>query len=185
MSAWITRSQGSKGLQRINRLPKFTYSLETLLRYKVEIEDRERDVLHRLTYTYQLEDGIRNGLAAKYQETMHDMVAKYADKFRNEELSWFHLYLNRLTSEIGECEKRLVQLHSKIKAQKEALIEASKNRKTLASMKAKKEKEYFAEQEKREQKEIDDLIVVRYAKLESGRQSSVEILGLAGSTKQE
>lgn len=166
-------------------MPKFTYNLETLLRYKEEIEDRERDALHRLTYKYQLEDSIRNGLAAKFQETMHDMAAKYADKFIDEELSWFHRYLNRLTSEIGECQKRLVQLQSEIKAQKEALIEASKNKKTLASMKAKKEKEYFAEQEKREQKEIDDLVVARYTRSESGRQSSAEILGLAGAAKQE
>jgi flagellar export protein FliJ len=185
MSAWRTRSQESKRLQRIDELPKFTYSLETLLRYKEEIEDRERDALHRLTYKYQLEDSIRNRLAAKFQETMQDIVEKYADKFRDEEMSWFHLYLNRLTSEIGECEKRLVQLQSEIKAQKEALIEASKNRKTLASMKAKKEKEFFAEQEKREQKEIDDLVVTRYARLESGRQSSAEILGSAGAAIQE
>jgi flagellar export protein FliJ len=172
-------------LQRINGLPKFTYSLETLLRYREEIEDRERDELHRLTYKHQLEDGIRHSLAAKYQETMHAMAAKYADQLRDEELSWFHLYLNRLTSEIGECEKRLVQLQSEIKAQKEALVEASKNRKTLASMKATKEKEFFAEQEKREQKEIDDLVVARYARVESGRQSSAEIVGLAGGAKQK
>jgi flagellar protein FliJ len=185
MSAWKTLSQASRGLQRIKGLPKFKYNLETLLRYKEEIEDRERDALHRLTYKYQLEDSLRTGLAAKYQETMRDMAAKYAAKFRDEELSWFHLYLNRLTSEIGACEKRLVQLQSEIKAQKEALIEASKNRKTLASMKAKKEKEFIAEQEKREQKEIDDLVVARYARLEKGRQSSAEIPGLAGAAKRE
>ena len=166
-------------------MPKFTYNLETLLRYREEIEDRERDALHRLTYKHQVEDNIRNGLAAKFQETMHDIAAKYADKFRDQELTWFHLYLNRLTCEISECEKRLVQLQSEIKAQKEAVIEASKNRKTLASMKAKKEKEFFAEQEKQEQKEIDDLVVARYARLESGRQSSAEILGSAGAAKQE
>jgi len=172
-------------LQRINGLPKFTYNLETLLRYREEIEDRERDALNRLTYKYQLENSIRNELAVKFRETMHDMAAKYADKFRDEELSWFHLYLNRLTCEIGEREKRLVQLQSEIKAQKEAVIEASKNRKTLASMKAKKEKEYFMEQEKREQKEIDDLVVTRYTRSESGRQSSREIRGVADAAKQE
>jgi flagellar protein FliJ len=166
-------------------LPKFTYNLETLLRYREEIEDRERDELHRLTYKHQVEDNVRNGLSDKLYETMHDLAAMCADVSRDQELTWFHLYLNRLTREIRECEQHLAQLKSEIETQKEAVIEASKNRKTLASMKAKKEKEFFMDQEKREQKEIDDLVVARYKKSESGRQGSAQILRREGSAKHE
>jgi flagellar protein FliJ len=156
-------------------LAKFKYSLETLLRYRQEIEDRERDALHRLTYKLQVEENIRRELETKSRETMCDMAAMCADRSRDHELTWFHRYLNRLTGEMKESDKRLVQLTAEIQAQKEAVIEASKNRKTLASMKTKKEKEFSLELERREQKEIDDLVVTRYSKAESvsGRPSGM------------
>jgi flagellar protein FliJ len=166
-------------------LQKFRYSLETLLRYREEIEDRERDALHRLIYSRQVEDNIRNGLASKLQETMHDLVAMCADKSRDHELTWFHLYLNRLTREMGESDQRLAQLKSEIQAQKEAVIEASKNRKILAAMKAKKEKGFLLETDRREQKEIDDLVVTRYTKAEPGRAISAEIHSVNGIAEHE
>lgn len=153
---------------------KFKYNLETLLRYREELEDRERDALHRLTYICQVEGNIRNGLASKLRETMQDMVSMCADNSSDHELTWFHRYLNRLTLEIGESDKRLAQLKSEIQAQKEALIEASKKRKMLASMKAKKEKEFLVELDRREQRDIDDLVITRYAKSEPGCHDATE-----------
>ncbi len=145
---------------------KFKYSLETLLKYREGIEERERDELNRLMYKHQVETNIRNGLSAKLQETIRDMASVCADRSRDRELNWFHLYVNRLTLEIGESEKRLTKLESEIRAQKEAVIEASKNRKTLASMKAKKEREFLLELDRLEQKETDELVITRYAKAE-------------------
>jgi len=147
-------------------LRKFKYSLETLLKYREGIEERERDELNRLMYKHQVETNIRNGLSAKLQETIRDMASVCADRSRDRELNWFHLYVNRLTLEIGESEKRLTKLESEIRAQKEAVIEASKNRKTLASMKAKKEREFLLELDRLEQKETDELVITRYAKAE-------------------
>lgn len=145
---------------------KFKYSLEMLLKYREGIEERERDELNRLMYKHQVETNIRNGLSAKLQETIRDMASVCADRSRDRELNWFHLYVNRLTQEIGESARRLTKLESEIRAQKEAVIEASKNRKTLASMKAKKEKEFLLELDRLEQKETDELVITRYAKAE-------------------
>lgn len=164
---------------------KFTYSLETLLQYREEIEERERDELHRLNYKHQVEDNIRKICESKLQETMHDMVAACADKSSDKELTWFHLYLSRLTQEISESDKRIAHLKSAIEAQKKAVIEASKNRKTLSSMKAKLEKEYFVELGRQEQKEIDDLVITRYSKAAPGEQNSNEIRRLGTAAKHE
>jgi flagellar protein FliJ len=164
-------------------LPKFKYSLETLLQYRQDIEDRERDALHRLTYKLQVEESIRSELETKFQETTRDLAAMCADRSRDQELTWFHRYLNRLTGEMRDSEKRLAQLTSEIKAQKEVVIEASKNRKTLASMKTKKEKEFFLELERREQKEIDDLVITRYSK--SVPASPSELRSRVGAAKHE
>jgi flagellar export protein FliJ len=147
---------------------RFLFSLEVLLRHREDIEQKERDELFRRTYKYQIELHRRDELTAKFQETMKDLSVRRAENTVSQELTWFYLYLNRLTHEIGECEKRLAQLQSEVEAQKGVVIEASKKRKTLATMKAKKEKEFIVALEKQEQKEVDELVVTRYAAKEPG-----------------
>jgi flagellar FliJ protein len=157
-------------------LPKFIFSLETLLRYREDIEQRERDELMRLTYRYQMELNHRNGLNSRFQETMNEITLKFKENTINQELNWSYLYLNRLTHEINECERRLEKMRTEIQAQKEAVIEASKKKKILASMRTKKEKDFIAATEKQEQKDIDDLVVTRYAVSDSMRARTSEAL---------
>ena len=116
---------------------------------------------------------------------MHDLAAICADKSRDKELTWFHLYMNRLTWEIGECDRGLARLKTAIEVQKEAVIAASKNRKTIASMKAKKEREFFVELDRQEQKEIDDLVVTHYSKAKPEKQNPAELGIVRGAAKQE
>jgi flagellar export protein FliJ len=144
-------------------LTRFVFNLETLLRHREDVEQKERDILFRLTYKYQMELKHREDLAVKFQETMKELGLKRAENPGHQELVWFYLYVDRLTDEIRGCEKLLSQLRSEIQAQKEVVIEASKKRKTLTAMKAKKEKAYMVAQEKQEQKEVDELVITRYA----------------------
>jgi flagellar export protein FliJ len=144
-------------------LTRFVFSLETLLKHREEVEQRERETLLRLTYAYQMESSRREILAGKFQETSRNLALKRAENIDHRELTWFYLYLDRLTYEIRECHKRLAQLQSEVQTQKEAVIEATKKRKTLTIMRAKKEKAFKIALEKQEQKEIDELVVARYA----------------------
>jgi flagellar FliJ protein len=151
-----------------------------LLQHRENVEQKERDELLRLTYKYQLELGRRDDLTSKFQETMKELSRKRIENTVPQEVNWFYLYLNRLTHEIAECEKRLSQLQSEIRVQKEVVIEASKKRKIIATMKAKKEKEYIVALEKQEQKEVDDLVVMRHANkdLEYNRAAKISESGL-------
>jgi flagellar FliJ protein len=147
-------------------LTRFVFSLETLLRYREDVEQKERDVLLRLTYKHQMERNHRQSLEVKLQETMKELELKQSENVDRQELTLFHLYLTRLNYEIGECEKRLSQLQADVQAQKNIVIEASKKRKTLIAMKAKKAKAYSVAMEKQEQKEVDELVVARYATID-------------------
>jgi flagellar export protein FliJ len=156
-------------------LPKFKFSLETLRRHRENLEQRERDKLLRSTYNYQMELRRRDELRAKFLETMKELSLKRTENAENKELQWFYLYLNRLTQEIQESMKRLEQLESEVQAQKVVVIEASKKRKTLDLMKAKKEKQFTFALEKQEQKEIDDLVATRFTGREPVDQGSIEL----------
>ncbi len=166
-------------------MAKFLFSLETLLRHREDMEQRERDELFRLTYRYQNELRNRENLTVKFQETMKELALKRAENEATGELSFFYLYLKRLTHEIGESEKRLLQLQSEVRAQRDVVIEATKKKKTLAAMKAKKEKEFTLEMEKQEQKEVDELVVTRYATREPDYPKATEILKPGANVKRE
>ncbi len=156
-------------------MPRFLFNLDTLLRHRENIEQRERDELLQLTYKHQLELRNREVLTAKFHETLGDVSRHRADNAAHQELNLFYLYLNRLTYEIGECEKHLSQLQSEIQKQKEIVIEASKKRKILATMKAKQHKEFIVAQEKQEQKEVDELVVMRHAAKEPDFNQAADI----------
>ena len=155
-------------------MPKFTFSLETLLRHREEIEQKEHDDLLRLTYRYQTELRHRDDLSIKFRETMEELSLRRSENRDHQELYLYCLYLNRLTLEIGQSEQRLARLQSEVQAQKEIVIEAAKKRKALALLKSKREKEFAAAVEKQEQKEVDDLVLTRYGTRESGYEAIVD-----------
>ncbi len=164
-------------------MPKFKFSLETLLRHREDIEQRERDALFRLNYKHQEELRHREDLSAKFRETMNELAGMRQQIMEPMELNLFHLYMNRLTHEIGESEKRLAQIEAEVQAQKKVVIEASKKKKVLSSLKTKREKEFITEMEKQEQKDIDELVVTRFAGREPEYQRDIEIAKPRALTK--
>jgi flagellar FliJ protein len=161
-----TRSPEWKKLQRIAKLAKFQFGLETLLQYREDVEQKERDELFRRTYKLQVEIQKRNELTVKFQETRDELSQKQSENAQHGELDYFYRYLDRLTHEIKESEKRLSQLHGEVQSQKEVVIEATKKQKTLATMRAKKKREFIAAVDSQEQKSIDELVVNRYTNKE-------------------
>jgi flagellar protein FliJ len=144
----------------------FRFGLETLLQYREDVEQKERDELFRRTYKYQVETQKRNELAVKLQETMVELSQKRSENAPHPEFDIFYKYLNRLAQEIKECDKCLLQLQAEVQSQKEVVIEATKKKKTLATMRAKKKRDFMAAVDSREQKEIDELVVTRYTSKE-------------------
>jgi flagellar export protein FliJ len=143
-------------------LPRFLFSLETLLRHREDLEQKERDELFRLNYKHQTELHHCDDLGVKFRDTMNDLALKQSGSSDPQELNWFYLYLNRLTHEIAESRKRLAKLEVEVQAQKEVVMEASKKKKVLASLRSKREREFTLAMEKQEQREIDDLVVTRF-----------------------
>lgn len=143
-------------------MPRFFFSLETLLRHREQIEQKEQDELLRLNYKHQTELRHCDDLSLKFRETMNELALRQSELLDRQELNWFYLYINRLRREIGESEKRLAQLEVEVQAQKEVVIEASKKKKVLALLRSKKAREFVLATEKQEQKEVDDLVITRF-----------------------
>ena len=78
------------------------------------------------------------------------------------ETSWFYLYLDRLRFEMRRSSERIRQLEQDIQEQKAVLVEASKKKKILDSLKTKEKKAFISAVDKQEQKAVDEIVVIRF-----------------------
>jgi flagellar FliJ protein len=150
-----------------NPVKKFSFGLETLLNYRITIEEKERLALSRLILKMQTERKERDRLRAKRDETMAERTRMRGAKENDADAYWYNTYVDRLESQIKKCGERMAQIQKELDAQKTVVISARKNRKVLDTLKAKKAKEHTAAVEKLEQKTVDEIVITRYANRES------------------
>ena len=143
-------------------MAKFRFSLQTLLRYREDAEQAARDEMMLRVYRQQQEQQKLDGLKSIRAETSTEMAEKQMEDTAYGELIYYRMYLDRLDYEIENTQRRLVRLRAEVEIQRKVLVEASKKRKTLTSLRNKKEKEFTLAQEKAFQKEIDEIVVIRH-----------------------
>jgi len=148
-------------------MKKFSFKLETLLQYRTNIEEKERLALSRLNFMLQAEIGQRERLRAIERETLAQLTLERSGAGQEAESRWYYPYLDRLRLEIERSSLRITNLEKEVDAQKLVVIEASKKKKVLDTLKTKRVKEFTAAVEKQEQKAVDEIVVTRYAHKES------------------
>ena len=146
-------------------MPKFRFSLQALLRRREDAEQVARDEMMLRVSRQQQEQQKLDDFKNRRVENAAEMAAKQLDNTAYGELIYYRMYLDRLDMEIDNCHKRLVRLRAEVEVQRKVLIEASKKRKTLASLRDKKEKAFNLALEKTFQKEIDDIVVLRHKRI--------------------
>jgi flagellar protein FliJ len=148
-------------------MKKFSFKLETLLNYRVNIEEKERETLSHLNFRLFTERNQLESLRMREQETRTELSRARAASMDDAEMQWFYPYLDRLQLEIERSRKRIAKVEKEVEAQKAVVIEATKNKKVLDTMKIKKVKEFTATIEKMEQKAVDEIMVIRSSRKES------------------
>ena len=143
-------------------MAKFRFSLQTLLRYREDAEQVARDEMMLRVSRQQQEQQKLDDFRKRRNETSVEMAEKQMQNEAYGELVYYRMYLDRLDMEIENSHKRLAKLRAAVEAQRKVLVEASKKRKTLTSLRDKKEKEFNLAQEKIFQKEIDEIVVLRH-----------------------
>jgi flagellar protein FliJ len=156
----------SKRLPGIAEMKRFRFNLATLLRHRVSLEEKERVELSNVRYRHQTQQNHHKSLQSKLRETLVELTEKRTASTDHQELTWYYLYIDRLHLEIKQSGRKLAQLEQELEKQRTRVIEATKNRKVLDTLKVKKEKEHNLTMDRMEQKAIDDLVVIRYANKE-------------------
>ena len=143
-------------------MAKFRFSLQTLLRYREDAEQNALDEMMLRVFRRQQEELKLDDLKNRRNDTSAEMAAKQQEDTAYGELIYYRMYLDRLDYEIENSNRRLVRLKAEVEVQRKMLVEASKKRKTLTSLRDKKEKEFNFALNKTFQKEIDEMVVLRH-----------------------
>jgi len=80
------------------------------------------------------------------------------------EMKMHLLYREKLKNQLNSQKKKVDEIETKLEDARGNLIEARKDRKILEKLKEKDKEKFDAEQASREQKELDDLSIMKYAK---------------------
>jgi flagellar export protein FliJ len=149
-------------------MKRFRFPLETLLRHRQELEDRERNTLLQLRAGLQRELDHRGQLEHRGEETRLEMAAdtRPAGRVDPGELQLSSRYLRRLALEIERSEERLQALTKDTQSQTAVVIEASRKTEVLETLRGKQLKEYERKAEVTEQKTVDDIVVTRFVRKE-------------------
>jgi flagellar FliJ protein len=143
-------------------MKKFAFRLETLLRFRKNLEEKEQAALFQLVAMHQRESSHLEDLQRKQQEILVELGEQRSAGAGYGETTWFYLYLDRLRTELRRSAERINRLEHDIQEQKAILIEASKKKKILDSLKNRQQKAHVVSEEKEEQKTVDDLVVIRF-----------------------
>ena len=144
-------------------MKRFVFALETLLRYRQNLEEKERNELSRLFFRHHREKQNLDSLQSRHGEAMMELTQQRTGEVDPREIEWSCLYLNRLEFEMEECRKRIRQLEKEIESQKKIVIEATKKTKIIDTLKSHKRRDYLAAFDKAEQKAVDEFVVTRFA----------------------
>jgi flagellar protein FliJ len=145
-------------------MKRFVFNLETLLRHRENQEEKERNEFSRINYELQSELRRGDDLRGRLKESLREIFRLRCDNTDSGELALYYRYTDRLRNEIRLSDRHVFQLEQALQAQRLVLIEATKKKKLLDSLKAKKHKQYDLIVQRQEQKTVDELVVTRFAR---------------------
>ncbi len=145
-------------------MKKFIFNLETLLRHRANLEEKARNELSRLKFLLQTEVNHRSDLQSRLGRTTLELSRLQNKNADSEDVDWHCRYADRMRHEIELSNNRILQLEKELQAQKLAVVEATKKRKVLESLKTKRQREHSLTVERQGQKTIDEIVVTRFAR---------------------
>jgi flagellar FliJ protein len=132
--------------------------MEKILEYKSSIEKEKVEDYTKINILLSKEKDHLDSLESEYNSNAQKKSMNV------NEMKLQLLYREKLSSQLNSQKKKVVEIETKLENARGDLIEASKDRKILEKLKEKDKEKYDAELASREQKELDDLSIMKYGK---------------------
>jgi flagellar FliJ protein len=144
-------------------MKKFVFRLETLLQHRSNIEERERAKFTSIRNELLAERARRQSFIASQDRTRADMARILSTDCNAQEYEWCSRFLEYLALQIRRSDERIVGIEKRLETQKQVMIAATRDKKIIEKLKARKHKEFQVSLERMEQKSIDEIVITRFA----------------------
>lgn len=143
----------------------FKFKLQIVLDVKEKREEEEKEKLAKLFKLKADEEAVLAKLEREKFDTLEELKEKQKTGGINvEKIKMYHAHLKKLDHRITNQKLRLTEIDIAIDKQREALLEATKEKKTFEKLKEKHYDEWLKELDAEERKFIDELATIRFAR---------------------
>jgi flagellar FliJ protein len=139
---------------------QFHFPLDRVLDYRRQVEDQAMFALAQARRLYQDQTALVDGLRAE----LDAVAAAIADasSLTEAEMWLRRRYKERLAGDVKAAEAELQRLARELAKRREETVLRSKERKILETLKARQAKTHALEEDRREQKELDEIGTLRH-----------------------
>ncbi len=136
----------------------YKFKMEKVLEYKSTVEKNKVEDYARINQRLDIESEHLNDLEVQFEAKTKERLTDVNG------LKMQFLYKEKLKTELMHQKKKVEEIVHKANDAREILIEARKDRKIMEMLKDKDREKFNREMLTREQKELDDFSVMRFAK---------------------
>ena len=137
---------------------RYQFKMEKILDYRSNVEKTKVEDYAKINLLLDKEkchlDGLETELKNKNQNTASSV----------NEMKMQFLYMEKLKGQLQTQKRKVDEISSSLEDARGNLIEARKDRKIMELLKEKDKEKFNAEMASKEQKELDDISIMKYAK---------------------
>ncbi len=138
----------------------FKYNLQKVLDYRTSLEEQARLEVVRSRKKYQDQIVLVQNLEHELELALKESRKK--ENMTRDRIWLWNRYTQRMNSDLRLARLRLGELAREVSAKRQYLLEKSRDKRIIEKLKVKQKIKFEHEQEKTEQKNFDEMAVVRH-----------------------
>ena len=149
-------------------MKKFKFSLDRLLHQRlIQVDIQKKEFIEAEKFLAEEIEKLKQMDLLKEQALSHRFTTISATTSWSASVEQINLFLNGQDLRIKNQTERLIEFRKRVESRREILQQALTEAKIIEKLKEKKKKEFSKEIAKVEQKELDELSVLRFSKIEN------------------
>jgi len=144
-------------------MKRFAFKLESVLRHRASVEEVERSKLAALQMRLQSDVRALESVETQLAASLEELGRRQVDGADSRDIALFQRFADRLRRRSSELRTTIDRSRSDVAKQQTVVLEAARATKVLDTLKAKQAKEHRVSAEKLEQKNVDEMVVARFA----------------------
>jgi flagellar FliJ protein len=141
----------------------FQFDLETVLNYRLQIEEQCQLSLAEAAKNLQLAMDVLEGLRKEKNDLIRHLVRMQENALTSDVIARHFIFIEFLKSKEEKQEAMIKNMREEVSAKRQELLEAVKKRKVMDTLREKKMAAYISEMATKERKELDDFAVIKFS----------------------